>query len=468
MSRAYVLAHYIPHKEDMSVVSSQGDQQRAKNASADSKAADSFEIEVFKSQIVTVASCVFSEDPRIGNVGSIRFKSCGDQLTTESGQNVFLANDIEHKKGGCATERVAEHKARRFKRISLQWLLKPSRRASHSSSRIRTVNGRAKQRVTRINSAPKSFGHSGKTETQVTDSKENKVHSFDGRFNEDIVQHDRGQISKNDSRKMRRISLPAPVLDGSGSAVDKRQAPDIFHSRTPEERRKHVVEFDEKFIQSLKINEPDVMSERRRKLRTTSEESHAENVGQDPVEKSTSTRDPRDTFSHVQNVKKETGSSSNSNVNSKLASRPALKLHKFHNPDIFYMPLPDDDSQTAETNLSHKLCRARLIEPRTKNSVLQDCIKEELQSYLHDKQFCSRSCQRWCLELSQNIKAAVHRLKQCEIKIACVVYIAALRGHGVHAAAQCILTPNEDNFITVNFKNRSMIALASVLAIKYV
>lgn len=169
----------------------------------------------------------------------------------------------------------------------------------------------------------------------------------------------------------------------------------------------------------------------------------------------------RETSVQVKNVRKESSGS----PTSKLA-RPVLKLHKFHNPDIFYVPLPEDDSQNLDA-LPHKVCRARLIEPNSENYMIQECVREELQAFLHDKQFCSRSCQRWCLDLSQNIKTCVHRMKDCNSKIACVVYIGALRGHGVHAAAQCIWTPNDDNFITVNYKNHSMMAVASVLAIKY-
>lgn len=462
MTQVYVLAHNKVHREDMSAVSSQEAQLSSKGSTEESSEADFFEIEVFKSQLVTVASCDFDGDTEIGDVENIRYKSCGDQLPTESVKDMFRPSDIEHKLNSNDTRRTSEHKARRFKRISLQWLLKPSRKASHSSSRIRRMNGQGNQRIMRINSAPKTFGQNGKSANELSDFKKNSAQRSESESCEDGVRHDRGQTSSRDTRKIRRVSLPAPVMDDSGRMVDKRHATDVFVTRTPEPRRKHVVEFDEKFIQMLKLNDSQGTGDKDAKKSTTNGESQTEAGsavgGRDLAEKFTPTRDTRNTFPHLQNVKKENG---------KLASRPVLKLHKFHNPDIFYMPLPDDESQTTGPNLSHKLRRARLIGPRTDNSMLQECVKEELQSYLGDKQFCSRSCQRWCLELSQNIKAAVHRMKRCECKIACVVYIAALREHGVHAATQSILTPQEDDFITVNFKTRSMIAIASVLAIKY-
>lgn len=447
----------------MSVARSEEAKPSSASPDGDIKA-DVYEIEVFKSQVVTIASCEFNEDK--GNVENIRYKSCGAPAVENVAANSFRENS-ELKKDSVAASSAVEHKPRRFKRISLpQWLLKPSRKASHNSSRIRRVSGTGKHRIMRINSAPKSFGPSGNNFSHYDDD---KFHFFHKNSSKESAQHGNTQPVK-ETRKMRRISLPAHVLDESGSGVAKRLA-EVPMPRTPEPKRKNVAELDAKFIQSLKIKDPPFASGISTKQGTSPEQNTTENnqinaVSQDSEGKSISTRDTREMSTQLKNARKESAFWSNANANSKLSSRPVLKLHKFHNPDIFYVPLPDDDSQSSE-NLSHKLCRARLIEPRNENYMIQECVKEELQAFLHDKKFCSRSCQQWCLELSQNIKTTVHRMKDCESKIACVVYIGALRGHGVHAAAQCIWTPNDDNFITVNFKNRSMIAVASVLAIKY-
>lgn len=467
MSRVFVYAHYPPHDAEMSVVSDGEVQCSPANRPTVESTVEIFEIEVFKSQVVTIASCGFSEESGIGNVENIRYKSCGDRLPNDNVKANIIRKDTVQEKDVAAPGTAVEHKARRFKRISLQWLLKPSRRTSHNSSRIRRVNGTGKRRITRINSAPKTFGPSGNDFSCV---EREKVHILETHSPKEGAQQGSSQAVKRDTRKMRRISLPAHVLDVSGSGMDKHLA-DLPLPRTPEPRRKNVAEFDEKFIQSLRIKDSYVTSDSKTKQGTIGGESETKNaqvaaVTHHPEGKSSWTREPREAFAQLKNTRKESAASSTSNANSTLASRPVLKLHKFHNPDIFYMPLPDDTPQSPDT-LSNKLCRARLIEPRNENYMIQECVKEELQAFLHDKQFCSQSCQRWCLELSQNIKTSVHRMKHFESKIVCVVYIAALRGHGVHAAAQCILTPNDDNFITVNFKNRSLIAVASVLAIKY-
>ena len=465
MRRVFVFAHYTPHDTaEMSVVSSEAAKIGSANPSVVSNAdAGIYEIEVFKSQVVTVASCHYNDDK--GNVENIRYKSCGDPAGLPS--NAIRDNGELKKKDAATVGSVAEHKARRFKRISLQWLLKPSRKASHNSSRIRRVSGTGKHRIARINSAPKTFGPSaGGYDFSHSDAEKTVDRNSP---KEGAQQGSRQTGFKRDTRKMRRISLPAPVLDVSESGVDKRLA-DISLSRTPEPSRRNVVEFDDKFIQSLRIRDHQLTSEKKTKQGTATGKSEAEHSqvatvnSQDIEGRSPSTRDSRETSAQLRNARRESAASSNANA--RVGSRPALKLHKFHNPDIFYMPLPDDGSQNSET-LSHKLCRARLIEPRNENYLIQECVKEQLQTFLQDKQFCSESCQRWCLELSQNIKTSVHRMKVCESKIVCVVYIVALRGYGVHAAAQCIWTPSEDNFITVNFNNRTMIAVASVLAIKY-
>ena len=462
MSRVFLLTHHTPLAAEMSAARS----EENSSAPAENNGDEYYEVEVFKSQIVTVASCGFKED----RVENIRYKSCGDPAVvveaTNGEESSAGREEIDAKKTAAITS-SAEHKTRRFKRISLpQWLLKPSRKSSHNSSRIRRISGPGgKHRILRINSAPKTLGPSGNSFAHYGD--DDKFHIFHKSSSKE-----RGQQSSQsdlkpvkETRKIRRISLPAHVLEVRSSPVETAMP------RTPDPpRRKIFDELDEKFIQSLRINDPRLTSKTIPEQGTATEEkgespSHEHDSTVTSVDhegKLPSPRGTREVSSHSRNVRKESSGS----ITQFKPSRPVLKLHKFHNPDIFYVPLPEDDSQSMDA-LPHKLCRARLIEPKNENYTIQECVREELQVFLHDKQFCSRSCQQWCLELSQNIKTCVHRMKDCESKIACVVYIGALRGYGVHTAAQCIWTPNEDNFITVKFKNRSMIAIASVLAIKY-
>ena len=454
MSRVFLLTHYTPLAAEMSAARSVGESTAA--ADEDNQG-EIYEVEVFKSQIVSVASCGFKEEK--GTVENIRYKSCGDPARTVQANGAPNSSREENEgEKVLVSTGSPEHKTRRFKRISLpQWLLKPSRKASHNSSRVRRISGAGKHRILRINSAPKTLGSGNNF---AHHSNDDKFHIFHKTSSKERVQHG-GQADlkpAKESRKIRRISLPAHVLE-----VGSIETP---MSRTPElPRRKIFDEVDEKFIQSLSISEPQFTNKSIPKQGRSSDESPTENgssvTALDQEGKLSPTRGMRETSVQVKNARKESSGSP-----TKLA-RPVLKLHKFHNPDIFYVPLPEDDSQSLDA-LPHKVCRARLIEPNSENYMIQECVREELQAFLHDKQFCSRSCQRWCLDLSQNIKTCVHRMKDCESKIACVVYIGALRGHGVHAAAQCIWTPNDDNFITVNYKNRSMMAVASVLAIKYV
>ena len=104
------------------------------NADAESDG-EGFEIEVFKSQVVTIASCSFTEDK--SSVENIRYKSCGDPTGLLPNKVTAVVEANDSKKESSVAGSAVEHKARRFKRISLpQWLLKPSRKASHSSSRI--------------------------------------------------------------------------------------------------------------------------------------------------------------------------------------------------------------------------------------------------------------------------------------------------------------------------------------------
>lgn len=460
MTRVFLLTQYTPLAAEMSAACS----EEGSAVPSEDNQDEIYEVEVFKSQIVSVASCGLKDER--GTVENIRYKSCGDPAATAQGNNNGAANsstsreENDEKKVSVVASN-AEHKTKRFKRISLpQWLLKPSRKSSLNSSRIRRISGAGKHRILRINSAPKTLG-SGNNFAHFSD--DDKFHIFHKSSSKERVKQGSQSDLKpvKETRKIRRISLPAHVLEGARSV-------ETPLPRTPDPtRRKQFDEVDEKFLQSLRISDSTLTNKTIPKQSTSIEENPAHNgppvTAVDQEGKMAGTRVTRETPAQSKNANARKESSGPST--SRLA-RPVLKLHKFHNPDIFYVPLPEDDSQNLDA-LPHKLCRARLIEPKNENYTIQECVKEELQAFLHDKQFCSKSCQQWCLELSQNIKTCVHRMKNCESKIACVVYIAALRDHGVHAAAQCIWTPNDDNFITVNYKNRSMIAVASVLAIKY-
>ncbi|XP_022800249.1 uncharacterized protein LOC111338093 [Stylophora pistillata] len=461
MSRVFLLTHYTPHATEMSAARNEEDSSTTR---AETNNSEHYEVEVFKSQIVTVASCGLREA-----IENIRYKSCGDPTVVVEANNGATSSPLPEETDSKKTVAIpssAEHKTRRFKRISLpQWLLKPSRKSSHNSSRIRRITGPGgKHRILRINSAPKTLGPSGNGFAHYGD--DDKFHIFQKGSSKDRGhQHSLSDLKPvKETRKIRRISLPAHVLEGGSQTVE------TSLPRTPEPTRRNIFdEIDEKFIHSLRIDDPRVANKTlskpgasgKEKVESPSHENNNKAASVDHEGKLSSPRGTREGSLQFKNVRKESSGS----VIFK-PSRPVLKLHKFHNPDIFYVPLPEDDSQNLDP-LPHKLCRARLIEPKNENYMIQECVRDELQAFLHDKQFCSRSCQQWCLELSQNIKTCVHKMKDCESKIACVVYIGALRGHGIHAATQCIWVPNEDNFITVKFKNRSMMAIASVLAIKY-
>lgn len=463
MSRVFLLTQYTPHATEMSSACNEED---SSSTLAENNNSEYYEVEVFKSQVVTVASCGLKED--LGTVENIRYKSCGDPTVVVEANNGATSSPLPEETNGKKTVAITsstEHKTRRFKRISLpQWLLKPSRKSSHNSSRIRRITGPSgKHRILRINSAPKTLGPSGHGFAHYGD--DDKFHIFHKGSSKDRGhQHSLSELKPvKETRKIRRISLPAHVLEVGSPAVE------TSTPRTPEPTRRNIFdELDEKFIYSLRMDDPRVAIKTSSKPGAAGEEkvdspSHENNkvASVDHEGKLPSPRGTREGSAQFKNVRKESSGS----VIFK-PSRPVLKLHKFHNPDIFYVPLPEDDSQNLDA-LPQKLCRARLIKPKNENYMIQECVREELQAFLHDKQFCSRSCQQWCLELSQNIKTCVHKMKDCESKIACVVYIGALREHGIHAATQCIWVPNEDNFITVKFKNSSMMAIASVLAIKY-
>ena len=90
-----------------------------------------------------------------------------------------------------------------------------------------------------------------------------------------------------------------------------------------------------------------------------------------------------------------------------------------------------------------------------------------MKSYLEGKVFNPEMCQKWCLDISQNIKTGVQHFIGDNYKLVCNVYIAALRGKGVHAAVQCMWTADQDTFATASYKNDSLYALGTIMATKY-
>ncbi|KAL9958488.1 hypothetical protein ACROYT_G035507, partial [Oculina patagonica] len=323
MSRVFLLTHYTPLGAEMSAAC----REESTAVPAEDNQDEIYEVEVFKSQIVTVASCGFKEDR--GTVENIRYKSCGDPavvLQSNGAENSSEENNHEEKKASVVAS-SAEHKARRFKRISLpQWLLKPSRKASHNSSRIRRVSGPGKHRILRINSAPKTLGNGN-----------NFAHySYDDKFNifqknsskERVQQGSQSDLKPvKESRKIRRISLPAHVLEVGSVETPMPRTPDP-------PRRKIFDELDENFLQSLRINDThaSLTSKPIPKQGAATEENPTENdptvTADDQESKLAPTRGTREASAQVKNARKESSGSSPSRL-----ARPTLKLHKFHNPD---------------------------------------------------------------------------------------------------------------------------------------
>ena len=453
MSRVIVLAHYTPYTAPkMSAFCS--DESLHEEIQE-----EIYEIEVFKSQIVTVVSCGVTEDR--GEVENIRYKSCGGPTVRFDSQVISIS---EGSRQGAQNEGVSlvnscsDNKPRRFKRISLpQWLLKPSRKVSQNSTRFRR---HGKRKILRTYSAPKALGNRGHDSRFSVDEL-----ATTQRFCVSATPTETPEVQGSapdfnpvkDPKKARRISLPVGVTSDMEAKDRKFSVPRKL--RTSDHPKNTSNESQANFIRSLQSKD-DVATSRPAENQAAAEIDNTEGSREDQSsvnnhEKlSTSTRE---NHSQLKNAKRDTSASA-------LKPLP-LKLHKFHNPDIFYVPLPDDDLQSPVDSLSKKLCRARLVEPENENYIIKERVQQELESFLGDKTFCSRSCQQWCLELSNIIKMKAQCVKGRESKIVCVVYIGALRGHGVHAAVQCLWTPNDDNFVTVHYQNRSLLAIACLLAV---
>lgn len=102
---------------------------------------------------------------------------------------------------------------------------------------------------------------------------------------------------------------------------------------------------------------------------------------------------------------------------------------------------------------------------------LQAMLEQVLKSHLVTMDdYSPTSCDRASRSISKiatRLLGGGHRQKRpCEgqRKVACLVYIGAIRDSGIQMAAQAMWCPDEDNFAAASFRNESVYGFAVVIA----
>lgn len=103
---------------------------------------------------------------------------------------------------------------------------------------------------------------------------------------------------------------------------------------------------------------------------------------------------------------------------------------------------------------------------------LRDVMGKVLRSHLLSMvDYKRETCDRTGKSISKIIKTIVESIKESEglpSKVACLVYIAAVRDEGIFMSTQALWDSNQDNFAAASFRNDSVFGLAVVIATPYI
>ncbi|XP_020917417.1 uncharacterized protein LOC110254725 [Exaiptasia diaphana] len=409
-----------------------------------------FEIDVVFSKKAFLSSCSSKQD-----------QVCCPVIPSSS--NVDLAVDTESVNDDKAA------KTRKFKNIALpNWLVKPHAKKSNDD-RVFAKHFNAfhsnKKKMLRTNSAPKKLVSGGvkmeyqhcSTIDEGTEGLSDDHHTLRPRspviFGKQIVEE--GKEKSKGHVWRRRASLPAhvgkifsdgiKVTDSSGHVPLTPEAPRKRSSSPTDKMEKDV-------LKTL------IFGKSHHGTAKTSYDKPL-NAEQNSINGDSNTDLTNEKTTHMSNHKLEV---------------PRLQLHRLETPDLFYVPDMDEDCDTV-VRLDKKISvsagelrtATKIDSEKLEIELIKSLITQDLKNYLEDKTFIPDLCQKWCSDLSQTIKNSVQSFKGNDYKIVCVVYIAAIRGNGIHAAVQCLWTPEQDCFTTASYTNESLYAFGSLMAIKY-
>ena len=115
----------------------------------------------------------------------------------------------------------------------------------------------------------------------------------------------------------------------------------------------------------------------------------------------------------------------------------------------------------------NNLQNSKLACSEKQNEIFYNIIQRSLGQTLREKEFHPENTKLWCKDIAESIKGKIQYLTGGVYKIAVQVFIGAVEEEGISTSSLCIMNANTDNFTIGSFRNNSLFALASVLAIDY-
>lgn len=126
-------------------------------------------------------------------------------------------------------------------------------------------------------------------------------------------------------------------------------------------------------------------------------------------------------------------------------------------------------SSLASSPSSSRKCSSVMGVVERENLAIQDIIQETLKLQFENVTEYKRDiCDRLAKNVSQLVKRRVEVMKEAmrlPCKIVSVVYVGAIRDHGIEIVSQASLESDKDNFTVASYRNGKVFAVGGVMVI---
>ena len=126
-------------------------------------------------------------------------------------------------------------------------------------------------------------------------------------------------------------------------------------------------------------------------------------------------------------------------------------------------------SSLASSPSSSRKCSSVMAVVERENLAIQDIIQETLKLQFESvTEYKREICDRLAKNVSQLVKRRVEVMKEAmrlPCKIVSVVYVGAIRDHGIEVASQALLDSDKDNFSVASYRNGKVFAVGGIMVI---
>lgn len=140
-------------------------------------------------------------------------------------------------------------------------------------------------------------------------------------------------------------------------------------------------------------------------------------------------------------------------------------------PDLWMASLKPTGSQNSldSSPSSSRKCSSVLGPIERENIAIQDIIQETLKLQFENvTEYNRESCDRLGKNVCQLVKRRVEAMKETarqRCKIVSVVYVGAIRDHGIGVASQALLEADKDNFTVASYRNGKVFTVGGIMVI---